>query len=265
MHMLLRKLSRLSVPLVVFALGSVSYPQSNNPAPAKQNNNAAGVVQKDGVPPTSSSSKSGPTAGDQNIPAGSLSGAPAPRKEVIIQDSSTPAAYSDSGLGASGSSSRTGVPNYIVYEFFFRNVSNLDRVAHQADLAGKQQEALGWRRHDQMAAGLTDTEGDILREVAFDCNKATQELERKVTTAIDTFRSQPGHDRSVPLPAEIGQMWDQRSVIINAHIDQLRVALGPNSFQKLDDYVQSSFTPHTIAPHKPSPSPAPAKVPGSQQ
>src|ERR1700731_3243915 len=66
------------------------------------------------------------------------------------------------------------VPPYLIYSFFFLHLDNLDQVALQEEAKGNNGD--GWRTHEQRAAQLTDDEGLILKQVAYDCNKAIAEL-----------------------------------------------------------------------------------------
>ena len=73
-------------------------------------------------------------------------------------------------------------------------------------------------------------------------------MDAKIQEEAKAFRSQSstGQSPGAALPSGLEQRWQQRTDIINSHIDQLRVALGEASFQKLDRYVHGNFQPVTV-------------------
>lgn len=133
------------------------------------------------------------------------------------------------------------IPEWVIYEVFFNNMFVLDQVADQDDKNGDHQGAALWRTHDQRAAGLNDAEGQIIKEVMLDCNRAVKAQDEKLRDALRKFRLRTGGDITAPVPPEMYQIHDERIAIIKAHIDQLRVALGQSSFQKLDTYIRAEF------------------------
>ncbi len=148
------------------------------------------------------------------------------------------------------------VPAYAIYRFFFLNMALLEDAAARDEHNGKPQNAALWRTHEQRAASLSEAEGAMVKELAFQCNQAVKDEDTKIQTAISNFRSQTGGDRTVPPPPELLAMGDERKAIINAHIDKIHEVLGESSFQKLDSYVHAAFKPQVITLPKPA-SPAP--------
>lgn len=136
------------------------------------------------------------------------------------------------------------VPDRFLYEVFFNNMAVLDQVADREERAGKHEQAIAWRTYDQTNAGLNDAEGEILKETEADCMRAVHEQEKKMQAATRKFRLATGGDITAPIPPELFQMNDERYAIFQRHVDQLKVALGANSFQKLDRYVHAVFAPH---------------------
>jgi len=113
--------------------------------------------------------------------------------------------------------------------------------AEQAEKAGKHAEAVGWRTSHQRAARLNDAEGEVLQEIAHDCNCAVNDLDAKINTQAEKFRTQIVPGATVTVPAEFYQMSEDRKKIVVDHVEQLRVALGDTSFKKLETYVLSMF------------------------
>lgn len=132
---------------------------------------------------------------------------------------------------------------WVGYQLMFNNIDVLNRVAEEADKKGDHEQAYGWRNYDGRAAGLNDTEGQIVNEVAVDCIRALKRQDEKIRAALRKFRLATGGDITAPLPEELYQLNDDRIGIIKSHMDQLSEALGSSSFQKLDNYVSAVFTP----------------------
>jgi hypothetical protein len=136
----------------------------------------------------------------------------------------------------------------IYWEDLFIMIGFYNRWAEQADNAGKHAEAAGWRTSHQQTAGLNDAEGEILQEIAHDCNCAVKELDAKMNAAAEKFRAQIVPGATVTVPADFYQMSEDRRTIVRDHVEQLRLALGDSSFKKLETHVLSMYpAPKSIA------------------
>jgi hypothetical protein len=154
----------------------------------------------------------------------------------------------------------SAVPSDFLYETLFDNMAMLDRIAEQDDRQGKHEMAARWRTHDQRAAGLNETEGEILKEVALDCHQAVQEQNAKIIALLQKLDAQRVPGVKVQPSPELVQLNQDRTAIIEAHIEKLREALGEGSFAKLDHYVRSTFHAETTKPsQQPSSTPANGK------
>jgi hypothetical protein len=156
---------------------------------------------------------------------------------------------------------------WTMYGLFFEHLASLDEVADEQAAAGNADAATGWRTHEQHAAGLSDEEGKILKQAAYDCNQAVKNQDAKIQAAISAFHDQypNGQFLSIPLPPELIQLDQDRIAIINSQIDQLRLGLGDESFQKLDSYIQANFqAPVQVTPNPPGPMPPTTSPRGGQ-
>jgi hypothetical protein len=138
------------------------------------------------------------------------------------------------------------VPDYVTYRFFFTHLANLGQLADSLEKAGK--DGSKWRTHDQHAAGLSDAEGQILTQVAQDCNQSLKNEDTKIQSSITGFHNQfpNGQFVSVSAPPELAQFENEKIQAINTHIEQLKSQLGQDSFNKLDVYVKNTFKPAII-------------------
>jgi len=138
------------------------------------------------------------------------------------------------------------VPDYVTYRFFFTHLANLGQLADTLEKAGK--DGSKWRTHDQHAAGLSDAEGQILTQVAQDCNQSLKTEDTKIQASITAFHNQfpNGQFVHVSAPPELSQFENEKIQAINTHIEQLKSQLGQDSFNKLDTYVKSTFKPAIV-------------------
>jgi hypothetical protein len=148
---------------------------------------------------------------------------------------------------------------YVYFETFFYMIGADNLWAEQAEKAGKHADAAAWRTNHQRTAGLNDAEGEVLQEIAHDCNCAVNELDAKMNADADKLRAQIVPGATVTVPVEFYQMSEDRKKIVIDHVEQLRVALGDTSFKKLETYVLSMY-PAPESKAKPAPPSATEKV-----
>jgi hypothetical protein len=156
---------------------------------------------------------------------------------------------------------------YLYFETFFYEIGIHNRWAEEAEKAGKHAEAADWRTSHQRTAGLNDAEGEVLQEIAHDCNCEVNKLDAKMSAEAAKFRAQivPGATVNVA-DAEFDQMFEDRKAIVIDHVEKLRLGLGDNSFKKLEKYVLSMNPPlDDEAKPKPSSTTTSAKSPKKSQ
>ena len=144
---------------------------------------------------------------------------------------------------------------YVYFETFFYMIGAHNRWAEQAEKAGKLEEAALLRTNYQKEIGLTDAEGEVLQEIAHDCNCTVNELDDKMNAVSEKFRAQIVPGATVTIPAEIYQIFEDRKKIVIGHVEQLRLALGDTSFKKLETYILS-MNPAPANEAKPKPTSA---------
>jgi hypothetical protein len=203
-------------------------------------------------------SPAGQPIGSRNAASSAPNGPPAPASQRLTADTPSGSASSLQQITSAPivAGGQPDIATYAIYRFFFLNIGLLEDAADRDERRGDTRRASLWRTHEQRAANLTETEGAMVKQVAFECNQAVKDEDAKIQAEISDFRAQARGDRSVPPPPEFVTLGDERKAIINAHIDKLREILGDSSFQKLDSYVHSAFRPQMINPRAPvSPTP----------
>ena len=129
----------------------------------------------------------------------------------------------------------------IIYNFFFHKVANMDRLAVNIDLEGKEN-AEYYRTLDQKGAGLTDGEGEILRQVSDECIQLLDEQDAKIKKIIEARRAQSTTPPKNALTmAEMSAFGKKKDLILDEQILKLTVALREESFAKLDAYVHKLY------------------------
>lgn len=249
----------VSALISVFALLSAGYAQRNNthtgPTPINDQNSKPLPDKPSGASnPVSPSAQPGATT--VYPPTGMASSSPA-TAGAAGQNGSSP--LTTSQLPSIAQTGQSAVPSYLLYKFLFDNVTMIEQLADKDDREGKHEMAARWRTNQQRAAGLNETEGDILKEVALDCHRAVQEQDAKIKALLQKLDAQRVQGVVVPASPELDQMLKSRNEIIQAHIDKLKEALGESSFAKVDHYVRSSFQSQVISAN-PGPASTPAKT-----
>ena len=74
-------------------------------------------------------------------------------------------------------------PSASTYAFFFGRLADLEEAAGDDEAAGLDPNATEKRQREARAANLTEREGAVLKEVAFDCNRALAPLEEEIRAA----------------------------------------------------------------------------------
>lgn len=127
------------------------------------------------------------------------------------------------------------------FETLFIMMSVNAKYADDYAKMGDFKESASYRTEFQRAAGLSDAEGEVLQEIAHDCNCAMREQDAKLKAFNDKFRAQIVPGTTITIPAESIQMFEYRKTIIIDHVEGLRLALGDTAFKKLETNVLPRF------------------------
>ena len=244
--------------LAICALPAAGYAQTN----AAQAGQDAANSQDASPKPANSGDSSAPDArpNSRNNPGNAmpLQSAPGNKTGVLTPTQratpANPATADQNSPSTTAHGSQAPIPQNVLFELLFGNISTLNQVADHDDKAGNHIQAAAWRRYDQEAAGLNDAEGDILREIALDCARALKEQDAKIKASADKFRAQSTPGVRTPAPAELVQLFEYRKKIVSDHVESLQEALGDSSFNKLDSYVHAAFHAERIVPKPAIPS-----------
>lgn len=188
------------------------------------------------------------------LPALGQSGQPAQGASVIPLQARPPVAIAKLEVEQAAGNARPS-PAWVTYGFFFSHLAHLDEVADEQEALGNRTEADGWRSYEQRAVGLTEEEGRFLKQVAYACNQAVKDQDAKTQGAVKAFREDHGRsawprDVNSDMPPDPARLWDERTQLIETHIDQLRSRFGTDAFEKLDRRIQATFKSSVkVVPH----------------
>ena len=136
----------------------------------------------------------------------------------------------------------------MTYSFFFSHLDVLDHAAKEEEARGNQQGAIELRNHEQLAAGLDERQGALLRQVAAECLQAVGATDEEIQKGLEAFREEhpDGAFVQAQLPPELQALWQQRIDIIERQIRRLQSLLGDEGFHKLDSYIRANFAPVVV-------------------
>lgn len=244
------KVYLLAILVIICALSAASNAQTSATRTGQQATNSQDVSPNPSNSQGTDATDALPDAA--NNPRPGLQHKPTPAGQQVTP--ANPAADAQNLPSTATPKSQAAIPQSVLFEFLFNNISALNQVADSNDKGGNHATAALWRTHDQRGAGLNDAEGQILQEITLDCLRMLKEQDAKFRAASEKFRAQLKPGAPVQIPAELVQMGEDREKIVNDHIERLREALGDASFKKLDTYVHSSFHAEVIVPKSAIPS-----------
>ncbi|MGA3095108.1 MAG: hypothetical protein ABSF25_01535 [Bryobacteraceae bacterium] len=123
----------------------------------------------------------------------------------------------------------TGVPDYVLYHFFFNRVMWLQDQADKKQSQGKDGDLP--RNLIQQQAGLTNQQASALVAIASDwrVNEAAIRAQVGVIAAAGA---------RLPASPQLQALQAQSHQLVLDHLGQLQTALGPGAFYVLDLYVR---------------------------
>jgi hypothetical protein len=130
------------------------------------------------------------------------------------------------------------IPDNVIYEAYFRQVASMEDLAGQLESQGKSAESA--RGRIQASAELTGFEAQALKSVALDCRAQVAATSAAAQPLIDSARGQAASSGapSAAIQGQLHALQVQREAAVDAHILQLRKALGESRFWKLDAYIR---------------------------
>ena len=143
--------------------------------------------------------------------------------------------------GHSGPDPQTSslVPDHIVYGFLFRNVTeNAERNLELQAKGAVTKKYLAFKRE----LGFTAEQSRLVIQIATECEFQVKRQDKNAQLLIAQFRSKlPKTKEAPPPPPELKTMWDERNATILAARDRLRIALGSETFERLDNFARYRY------------------------
>ena len=154
---------------------------------------------------------------------------------------------------------RTGLSDYALFRFFFLNVLSVESFADTLKSSGKDDTAA--RSKFMREAKLTEAETALVKATARRC---TNDLEaygsNEAAPAVRNLKTRyPAASQASALPpeaaAQLAQLQRRHEMIVTDCVQGLRVAMGPERFQKLYEFVRATEAPRI----RQAPAPLPQK------
>lgn len=146
------------------------------------------------------------------------------------------------------------IPDDVIYGDLFLRVARFVHKAESAEKVGKSRPNL--RHLVRKQAGLTEEEGQLLEQIALQCERDVAVYDLKAKGIIERFRATHPYRMSTKRtsveapPSELRSLWSQRASAILLGRERLRSALGEASFSTLDRY-QRDEARRSITPTRP--------------
>jgi len=139
----------------------------------------------------------------------------------------------------SSAQSSSSIPDHIVYGFLFRNVTrNHERNSELQAKGAITKRYFAFKRE----LGFTAEQSRLVIEIAADCEIQVRQMDHNAQLIIADFRSKlPTTKEAPPPPPQLKIMWEERNAMILAARDRLRIALGSETFERLDNFAKYRY------------------------
>jgi hypothetical protein len=135
------------------------------------------------------------------------------------------------------------LPEHVPYMFLFHHLVFLRQKGGEIEQQGKGKSVLLTRFQEK--AGLTDTQFQILYQVASDCEQEIVKQDQKAMAVIEAMKAHypdgklPAGEAPPPLPPELITLQQEHDAIILRARDRLHQAFGEQAFGQFHAFVQS--------------------------
>jgi hypothetical protein len=126
-----------------------------------------------------------------------------------------------------------------VYGFLSRNITrNHERNSELQAKRAIAKKYFAFKRE----LGFTAEQSRLVTEIAADCEIQVRQMDRNAQLVIAEFRSRlPATKEPPPPPPQLKIMWDERNAMILAARDRLHIALGNETFERLDNFAKYRY------------------------
>jgi hypothetical protein len=145
---------------------------------------------------------------------------------------------------------QTTVPEHVIYGMFLRDLDTFNQKAESARAKGDVKSSEAYRNFYKGRAGWNDAEFGALNEIAAGCQRQLKVINAKAKKVIDERRklyypnNQVRKDGQLAPPsAELKQLQAEHDAVILAARDQIRLTLGEQSFQRLQEFLKRNLVP----------------------
>lgn len=130
--------------------------------------------------------------------------------------------------------------------FLFHHLKVIKEQGEENERRGKDKSVLLARFYEK--ASLDENRGQMLLNVALQCERELEELDRKAQLIINDFRARHfpdgvyrGQGELPPPPPELAAMQQERNAIVLRARNRLRGVMGEQDFDRLNVFVGSEI------------------------
>jgi len=146
-------------------------------------------------------------------------------------------------VAQSSSAAPSSIPDHIIYWDVFHRVAQYASMATAAAAQGQDRSSL--RQMIRIQAGLDETQGQLLEQIALQCERDVAAQDAQAKVLLDTFHAQNPYrllNKGSPPPSPpstLRSLWDQRTNAILLGRDRLHSALGDTAFARFDQFQKA--------------------------
>jgi len=142
------------------------------------------------------------------------------------------------------------IPEPVVYGMFLRDLDTFNQKAQEASNRGDARSSQAYKNFYKARAGWSDAEFRVLNQIAADCQRQLKVINAKVKKVIEARHKLYYPDNKVradgqlaPPSTELQQLQAEHDAVILSARDQIRLTLGEQSFQRLQQFLKRTVVP----------------------
>jgi hypothetical protein len=142
------------------------------------------------------------------------------------------------------------IPEHVVYGMFLRDLSMLSEKAADAARKGDEKSRAAYQNFYKSRAGWSNEELVVLNQIAIDCQRHLKTINAKAKRVIEARQKLYYPDNKVrpegqlaPPSPELKELQAEHDAVILTARDQIRLTLGEQSFQRLQQFLKRTVVP----------------------
>jgi len=142
------------------------------------------------------------------------------------------------------------IPEHVLYGMFLHDLSSFSEKSAEAARKGDMKSRDAYQNFYKARAGWSNEEFAVLNQIAADCQRQLKVINAKVRKVIEARQKLYYPDNKVradgqlaPPSAELQQLQAEHDAVILSTRNQIRLTLGEQSFQRLQQFLKRNLVP----------------------